>query len=131
MRVLLVDDEPSTAYLLGQLLQQGAGFEVRTFENPKLALAAVPEFRPDAVCLDIGMPEMDGYELAAAIRQIPGLGQVPIVAVSGYKKNEVKFKLSGIDTYLMKPANCATVEKAILEAVKSRSRPAEPQGPEN
>ena len=70
-RMLLVDDNQDALMSLANLLSLD-GHEVRTAADGFLALEAAPEFRPEVAVLDIGMPGMDGYELARRIRRSPG-----------------------------------------------------------
>jgi CheY-like chemotaxis protein/anti-sigma regulatory factor (Ser/Thr protein kinase) len=103
-RVLVVDDNPdvvdSLAFLLGEL-----GCEVKTAQDGERALALVEQFRPDVVLLDIGLPTMDGYEVARQIRA-RGHHRVLLVAVTGYgqSKDRERAREAGFDHHLLKPA---------------------------
>jgi CheY-like chemotaxis protein len=121
VRVLLIDDSRDTTMVLSRLLARKCGFVVQAVEDATVAVAVATDFRPDAICLDIGMPVIDGYQLASAIRQVPGLGRIAIVALSGYPPNEEKDRAAGIDAHLLKPADYRLIESAIVDSIKIRS----------
>src|SRR5207249_10039286 len=81
-RVLVVEDNPDAAQSLGKLLRLW-GHEVRTASDGASALEAVRAQPPDVVLLDIGLPELDGYEVARRLRREPGLEGVVLVAMTG------------------------------------------------
>lgn len=103
-RILVADDNPDTVELMEALL--GAyGHEVRTaFDGPG-AIDACENFCPDVVFLDIGLPGMDGYEVARRLRQLPSGKSARIVAVSGYARPEDRALAleSGFSMHLAKP----------------------------
>ncbi len=103
-RVLVVDDNLDAADMLATLLEFD-GHEVRTAADGPSALATVREFAPDIVFLDIGLPGMNGYELAMHLRQAPGLATVTLVAVTGWGQDEDRRQsiTAGIDHHLTKP----------------------------
>src|SRR6476619_179889 len=80
---LVVDDVADVTELLEVLLTQ-AGYKVVTAGSAKAALAAAHERQFDVIISDIGMPEMNGYQLAEALRQLPEYQTVPLVAITGY-----------------------------------------------
>ena len=82
-RVLIVDDNPDAAAILATAIA-AAGHEVRTASDGPSALRLVETFVPDVALLDIGLPVMDGYELAGLLRRIPSLSQTSLVALTGY-----------------------------------------------
>ena len=81
-RVLIVGDNGDPADPLSLLLLAD-GYVTRTAYDGKSALSAAIEFRPDVVLLDIGLPDIDGYQVAQAMRQHPGLETIHIIAVTG------------------------------------------------
>ncbi|HEX2213286.1 MAG TPA: PAS domain S-box protein, partial [Mycobacterium sp.] len=83
LRVLVVDDNRDSADLQAALLQHN-GHKVRTAYNGTDALEVAVKFRPDVILLDIGLPEIDGYEVAYRVRQQPALDGVVLVAMTGY-----------------------------------------------
>jgi PAS domain S-box-containing protein len=87
LRVLVVDDNGDAADALALFLQD-LGHAVQVQTSGECALQAVQAFAPDVCLLDIGLPDMDGRELARRIRALPGLGQAAMAAVSGYGQPE-------------------------------------------
>ena len=104
LRVLVVDDNLDSAEALGIILSS-SGHEVRTAHDGPTALAAALVFRPNVVVLDIGMPKMDGFEVATKVRLIPGLEGVVLVALTGYGSESARqsSRNAGIDHHLVKP----------------------------
>jgi CheY-like chemotaxis protein len=103
-RALIVDDVTDVTDMLSVLLRQ-AGYEVATAESATAALRRARDDHFDIVISDIGMPDMDGYELARALRTLPGYEVVPIVAVTGYAMfNDRERSLqSGFVAHITKP----------------------------
>jgi CheY-like chemotaxis protein len=112
-RVLLVDDNEDaaavTAALLGQL-----GHEVGVAHSGHEALAAARKCLPEVAILDIGLPDMDGYALAGALRELAGEG-VRLVALSGYgqKADVERAVAAGFDLHLTKPATLDDLRRAM------------------
>jgi CheY-like chemotaxis protein len=105
-RILIVDDNRDAADTLGRLLRQ-LGATVAVEYGGDAALAALERFKPDAVLLDIGMPGMDGYEVARRIRA-DGDGNVPqLIALTGWGQDQDyrRSQLAGFDHHLVKPPN--------------------------
>jgi PAS domain S-box-containing protein len=104
-RILIVDDNVDMAYGLARLLKL-LGNDIRTTHDGPAAIAEVREFRPDHLLLDIGLPSMDGYEVARQLRS-EGFQELVIIAISGYGKHE-DLRLSqeaGIDYHMVKPVD--------------------------
>jgi DNA-binding response OmpR family regulator len=105
LRVLIADDERDTVLTLVQLLRE-EGHEVRGVYNGRDAVTAMSEFDPDAVLLDIAMPDMTGWDVAREIRRrYPGTRPV-LIAISGqYKQaaDKILGQMAGFDYYLAKP----------------------------
>ncbi|HQG27474.1 MAG TPA: response regulator, partial [Candidatus Ozemobacteraceae bacterium] len=91
-RVLIIDDVPVNLSLLEGILLERQ-FEVASFPRGRLALAAMETNPPDLVLLDVSMPEMNGYEVCAAMRQNPLLKDIPVLFLSA--ANEEADKLRG------------------------------------
>nr|MDP9121871.1 ATP-binding protein [Acidobacteriota bacterium] len=106
LRVLVVEDNVDSAASLAELLGLWE-HEVRVVHDGPSALAAVPGFRPDVVLLDIGLPGMDGYQVAAALRGDRSLPQPYLVALTGYGQDEDRrrSRLAGIDRHFTKPVD--------------------------
>ncbi len=103
-RVLVVDDNPDAAELMFDALTE-VGHEVRTAADAPSALQIVQAFAPDIAFLDIGLPVMDGYDLARQLRRIPALKKTPLVAVTGYAQEDDRQRAfaSGFTEHLAKP----------------------------
>jgi two-component system, sensor histidine kinase len=116
LRVLIVDDNVDSAEMLGTLLGL-AGHDTRCAFDGAAALAAAGEFVPDAVLIDIGLPDMDGYELARRMRQEPALASALLVATTGYSTEEDKRRAreAGIDRHVTKPLELGQIERMLSE----------------
>ena len=91
------------------------GHESRVARDGPSALALAATFRPHAVLLDIGLPEMDGYEVATRMQEIPGLAGVTLVAVTGYGQDDDRRRTTGagFSYHLVKPVDPAMLERVI------------------
>ncbi|MGH8195045.1 MAG: response regulator [Woeseiaceae bacterium] len=96
--------ESGEALLLAQLLE-AAGHKVQKAYSGPMALEAAAAQRPDVILLDIGLPGLDGYEVAKQIRQNPALSDVLLIAISGYCQDEDRERShnAGFDQHLAKP----------------------------
>ncbi|MGQ5461239.1 response regulator [Ramlibacter sp. MAHUQ-53] len=105
-RVLVVDDLPASAETLTLLLEM-EGFEVRVAHEGPAALALACEFRPDVVLLDIGLPGMNGFEVAGHLRAQEATRDAVLVALTGYGEAESRTRSAqaGFDRHLVKPAD--------------------------
>ena len=103
-RVLLVDDNVDAVESM-EILLQAFGFEVSTAIHPDLALAQLETFAPAAAVIDIGLPGMDGYQLATEIRRRLAGKPMRLVAFTGYGGADdiARAKLAGFDAHLVKP----------------------------
>jgi len=115
-RVLVVDDNRDAADSLALSLRL-AGQEVRVAHNGPDALKLVEDFRPEIVFLDIGMPGMDGYEVARRIRTLPQCKDLVLIAITGWgqEQDRVRSQQAGFDHHLIKPVEPATVHKLLAE----------------
>jgi PAS domain S-box-containing protein len=116
-RVLIVDDNRDSADTLAALLEAW-GHEVRTLYDGPSVIAAVAEFQPNVVLLDIGLPKMNGYEVAAQLRKSANRRPLILVAFTGYGQDEDRRRVreAGFDYHLVKPLEPAELEK-ILDSV--------------
>jgi PAS domain S-box-containing protein len=121
-RLLVVDDKQDAAISLSVLLRLH-GHEVRVAHDGQSALELATEFQPDLIFLDIGMPVMDGYEVARRIRKTPSLQRIILVALTGWGQQEDRRRTSaaGFDHHLVKPAEPGAIS-AVLEELKSATR---------
>ena len=102
--IMIVDDNPANLKLLEDMLL-GHGCEVRSFPLGRLALAAASKHRPDLILLDINMPEMNGYEVCAKLKDNPDLRAIPVIFLSALHEIQDKvkaFRVGGVD-YIAKP----------------------------
>src|SRR5262249_26231253 len=107
-RVLVVDDNRDAADSLAMLLKL-KGHHVRLAYDGPAALVAATEFGPDLVLLDLGMPGMDGYEVARRLRQTPGVESCTLAALTGWGQEEDRRRTRavGFDRHLVKPVDSA------------------------
>ena len=122
-RILVVDDNIDAAKSLAELLRM-AGHEVQTAADGHDAIASAVAFVPDIAILDIGLPGMDGYELARWMRKQPSLRRVGLIALSGYgQASDRKLALeAGFDLHLAKPVDPEAVLTTIQELHPAATR---------
>jgi PAS domain S-box-containing protein len=122
-RLLVVDDNRDAADSLAMLLRL-QGHEVRVTHDGPAALGLAPTFRPDVVFLDIGMPGMDGYEVARRLRQQPGLEKVVLAALTGWGQKEDRRRTAdaGFDHHLVKPPEPKAVVDILADLKQPRVR---------
>ena len=116
-RILIVDDTRASAFVLGKLLET-MGQQVETACTGESAIAQARAMRPDLVISDIGMPEMDGYELARRLRREPGLEGLVLAALTGYGQDSDReqAKQAGFDYHLVKPVSLEALEELLNKA---------------
>ena len=104
--MLVVDDNADAADMLGLALR-AQGHDVLVVHDPVSALQAAPAFKPDVAVLDIGLPAIDGYELAARLRELLGAWPCRLFALTGYGRDADKSrsKQVGFEVHLVKPVN--------------------------
>jgi len=114
LRVLVADDNMDAAGTLAALLEQ-CGHSVRLAGDGFEALRMAGEFQPDIAFLDIGMPGMNGYEVARAFRQLPACDSVVLVAVTGWgaEEDRARSKAAGFNLHLTKPVAMAEIEQLL------------------
>ncbi len=105
-RVLVVDDNVDAADMLVMLLQT-FGHEVQAAYNGQTALEIAVQYEPDFVLLDIGLPDMNGYEVARRLRQQPQTKDVRLIAMTGYGQDSDRQRSqeAGFDHHLVKPVD--------------------------
>ena len=115
-RLLIVDDNQDAARMLAALLRL-KGQDVRVAHDGAGALALLQSERPDLVFLDLGMPGMDGYEVARRIRSQPELAAVKLAALTGWGQDEDRRRTSeaGFDCHLTKPLDAKTIDAVLAE----------------
>lgn len=115
LRVLVVDDNADSADMLAILVKE-LGYDTDVAYDPATALELAQRFAPDFGLLDIGLPGMNGYELAARLRQLPGGDRMKLVAITGWGQREDKRRaaLAGFDVHLTKPVAFRQLETLLL-----------------
>ena len=121
IRVLVVDDNVDGAETMAQFLRI-LGYETRTEHDGLAAVSAAASFRPDVVVLDIGLPHLNGHEVARRIRQSPGGSGMLLVAVSGWGQAEdrQKSKEAGFDRHFVKPVELETLMEVMALVPEAR-----------
>jgi CheY-like chemotaxis protein len=122
-RVLVVDDSIDIAESMSMLLSL-SGFDVKTAITGHEALDIAASFLPSAILLDIGMPELDGYQVCQLMRQQPGLEETLLIAVTGYgsKEDRARARAAGFDHYLLKPVEPKALQMLLRKAPPSHLR---------
>ena len=120
LRVLIVDDNPDAAEML-EVVVSRLGHSTRLAHDGATALAAAAAFTPDVIFLDIGLPVMNGYNVAQTLRQRPEFKDVHIAAVTGWGQEEDRRKAreAGFDSHFTKPLSPAVLEE-LLATVAGR-----------
>lgn len=121
-RVLVVDDNADAAEMMATLLELD-GHEVRVAHDAESALAVADQFDPEVGLFDIGLPQMDGYELARRVRGDARLLDMYLVAITGWGQEDDRRRASeaGFDTHLTKPAEPEDVRQIVARAAAARS----------
>jgi signal transduction histidine kinase len=120
LSLMLVDDNVDAAMTLGLLLESG-GHHVTVMHHPGEALERAAQAHYDAFLLDIGLPGMNGYELARRLRKVPGCIEATLVAITGYgqQSDQASAAYAGFDSYFVKPVDPAGLF-ALLDRVAAR-----------
>lgn len=126
-RILIVDDNREAADALARLIGI-CGYETRTIYDGQQAVEAAADFNPDMALIDIGMPGLNGYEVAKQIRQQRANVHVIVVAVTGYAQPDDKRRAyeSGFDLHVAKPMNVDKLNEllALLDPSHDHNDPA-------
>ncbi|MEO8520569.1 MAG: ATP-binding protein [Acidobacteriota bacterium] len=117
-RILVVDDNEDGAEMLAAVLA-AQGHDTRVAHDGPEALRMAGHFKPEVAFLDIGLPVMDGYELAARLRDLPELGGIRLIAVTGYgqESDRQRTRAAGFQHHLVKPVDLDAVNAVVDEAV--------------
>ena len=121
-RILIVDDNVDVATSLAEILQLG-GHECEAVFSANSALERAGTMRPDFVLLDIGLPGLDGYEVARRLRRIEGLENVVLIALTGYGQAEdlERARSAGFDWHFIKPLDFRQLEQRLAQGKQYRS----------
>jgi CheY-like chemotaxis protein len=121
LRLLVVDDNVDAAESLAMVLRD-RGHEVRSVHQPADVVEMARTFRPHVVFLDIGLPVIDGYEVARRLRQTPEVARACLVALTGYGQDENRrlAKDAGFDLHWVKPVDLDVLEN-LLTGIEART----------
>jgi PAS domain S-box-containing protein len=127
-RALYIDDNPANLRLMTEMLAGVPSLEVTTAHMGGLGLDLARVQRPDVVLLDLQLPDMDGYEVLAALRALPGGQELPVIAVTslGGAEDRARGLAAGLQDYLVKPVVLDQVRAAIDRVLKGDAHPPEP-----
>src|SRR5690606_18619987 len=119
-RVLLVEDNPDVAESMALLLEL-LGHQVRVVDDGLAALDSARAWRPEVVLIDIGLPGIDGYEVARRMRADEGIPHALLVALTGYGRSEDKARAlaAGFDHHITKPVEFDALS-ALVSALPQR-----------
>ena len=122
-RILIVDDNRDAADTMAVMLET-MGHETRTVYDGRGGLKLAADYRPDVVLLDIGLPEINGYEVARQIREQPWGKEIVLIALTGWGKEEDKRRAAdaGFDYHLTKPADVGRLETLIAQDAGRRNK---------
>lgn len=115
-RILVVDDNHDSALSLAMMLSI-MGHETRTAHDGESAVATAESFLPDVVLLDIGLPKLNGYEVAQRIRESAWGESMFLIAVTGWGQEEDRQRSSevGLNVHMVKPVEPAALERLLAE----------------
>jgi signal transduction histidine kinase/ActR/RegA family two-component response regulator len=120
-RILVVDDNRDAAETLGALLE-ALGATVSVVHSGRSALECLDRFGPDTMLLDIGMPEMDGYEVARRVRATPNHAHTLLIALTGWGQDQDyrRSRAAGFDHHLVKPPDIDKLREILTKTPLSR-----------
>jgi signal transduction histidine kinase/CheY-like chemotaxis protein len=120
-RVMIADDNKDAADSLAMLLEL-AGHEVRVARGGRAALSLARTFRPDVAIVDIGMPDLNGYEVARQLRREPWGAAISLVALTGWGRDDDRQQASdaGFDRHITKPVDPETIDGLLTATILSR-----------
>ena len=120
LKVLVVDDNVDAAETLALLLKKVSGHDVRTAYTGPTAVAAAIDFSPRVILLDLGLPELDGFQVAKRIRQLPAHANTVLVAMTGYGQESDRRRALevGFDHHLVKPTDFVKIQEIMEIASK-------------
>lgn len=115
-KILVVDDNPDSALSMAMMLSM-MGHDTRTAHDGESAVATAESFLPDVVLLDIGLPKLNGYEVAQRIREQAWGVSMYLIAVTGWGQDEDRQRSTevGLNQHMVKPVEPAALEKLLTE----------------
>jgi CheY-like chemotaxis protein len=124
LHVALVEDNDDVRLLMGEVLESW-GHEVRQASTGAVGVDLILQQRPDIAFIDIGLPDMDGYELARRISSALGTAKPLMVALSGFSQRRDRERASraGFDDHLAKPASPADLKRLLSQAGRALAQP--------
>jgi PAS domain S-box-containing protein len=124
LRILIVEDNRDAAKTLG-LLMRRYGHDVTLAHSGTSAVEAAKQWRPDVVLCDLGLPELDGFEVASILRQDPALATKRFIAISGYGDDEDRRRsqAAGFDLHLIKPVDPVELHRLLVDWKKEAGEP--------
>ena len=125
-RILVVDDNHDSALSQAMMLSI-MGHETRTAHDGESAVSSAESFRPEVVLLDIGLPKLNGYEVAQRIREMPWGTSMFLIAVTGWGQEEDRQRSTevGLNVHMVKPVEPAALEKLLAEL--AQGEPVQPR----
>jgi two-component system, cell cycle response regulator DivK len=118
IKILLVEDNQDNRDLMCFLLERN-GYEVVTANNGRQALTVARQENPDVVLMDLSMPEMNGWDAAAAMKADPALAGIPLIAVTAHTLPGDRRKVlgAGFDNYISKPLNVNMFDHVVAQSL--------------
>ena len=120
-RVLVVEDQADDSFLMTHILEMMLGLEFSLAKDGPEALTRAREFTYDLVVLDLNLPNIQGWDLVEALRQMEKYHSVPIIAVTGYDRASIRQRTleAGCNIYLTKPLNIDCLVEAITQCLSA------------
>lgn len=120
-KILVIDDEKDFGFFVKQNLELVGGYTVMVANNGKDGIAAAMRYKPDLILLDVIMPQMSGFEVLQALKEIKDTTMIPVVMLTAVDTDEAKEKALGLynEDYIVKPVAISEL-KAKVDAVLSR-----------
>ncbi|MBU0702630.1 MAG: response regulator [Chloroflexi bacterium] len=122
IHILYIEDDPSNRLLVRRILE-AEGYAITEAVSGLEGLEVATQMKPDLILLDINLPEMDGYDLAKRFREMPGLRQVPILALTAnvMKGDRERSLEAGCDGYIQKPIDVDRLPDQVRAALQKAS----------
>ncbi len=123
-KILYIEDNPENRLLIRRILQ-AEGYQVFEAEDASDALHTLQDERPDLILMDINLPEMDGYTLTSQIKSLPGMDNVPIIALTAnvMKGDRERTMRAGCDGYIQKPVDVDSLPMLIQGYLSAETPP--------
>jgi two-component system, cell cycle response regulator DivK len=121
-KILYIEDNPDNRMLVRRVLQ-AEGYTVIEAKDGPTGIQAATEQTPDLILMDINLPDVDGYEITARIKQLPGLAKVPVIALTAnvMKGDREKTLAAGCDGYIQKPIDIDQLPAQIEHFLKRKA----------